>query len=69
MDGEPDSKKEEKKAEKVVTMADFQPLRKLGEGSYAKVVLGKHKTTGKTFALKIILRSHMQKVEEYNIME
>jgi serine/threonine protein kinase len=45
-----------------MTMEDFERVQFLGEGSYAKVILVRHKETGKTYAMKAILKSHMTKV-------
>ena len=50
------------KEHKKVSVKDFEKAGFLGEGSYAKVLLVKHKTTGKVFAMKAILKSHMVKV-------
>ena len=51
-----------------MTIKDFQKLRFLGEGSYAKVMLVKYKSTGKTYAMKIILKFHMRKEKkEYQV--
>ncbi len=51
-----------KKSKKVLTSEDFEMLNFLGEGSYAKVVQVRHKGSGKTFALKMILKKHVKKV-------
>lgn len=42
-----------------LTLADFELLRRIGEGSYSYVVLAKHKDTGKEYALKIIDKLHI----------
>lgn len=50
--------KEEKKK---TTRQDFEKIRFLGKGSYAKVFLVKHKETSKLYAMKAVLKSHMHK--------
>ena len=49
-------------AHKRMNIKDFEKLKFIGEGSYAKVLLVKHKETGKIYAIKAILKSHMRKV-------
>ena len=64
MDGEGSEKGEETKGHKKMGVKDFETLQFLGEGSYAKVTLVRHKATGNIFAMKAILKSHMTKVEK-----
>ena len=37
-----------------LSLADFDIIRRIGEGSFAQVVHVRHKQTGKDFALKIV---------------
>ncbi len=37
-----------------LSLADFELLRRIGDGSYSQVVLARHRATGREFALKII---------------
>jgi hypothetical protein len=55
-----DSSEPHNKAVKL-TPSDFTFHRTLGEGSYARVMLVSHKTTGQQFACKIIDKQHIVK--------
>ena len=46
------------------TINDFEISTKLGSGSYAKVVLAKHKLNGKIYSIKIINKSTLDKEEK-----
>ena len=46
------------------TINDFDISTKLGSGSYAKVVLAKHKLNGKIYSIKIINKSTLDKEEK-----
>eukprot|EP00826_Nyctotherus_ovalis_P027429 TRINITY_DN2143_c0_g1_i5.p2 TRINITY_DN2143_c0_g1~~TRINITY_DN2143_c0_g1_i5.p2 ORF type:complete len:105 (+),score=22.29 TRINITY_DN2143_c0_g1_i5:130-444(+) len=41
---------------------EFEFVNYLGEGSYAKVIQVRHKETGNVFALKMISKKHIRKV-------
>lgn len=41
------------------TLADFELMRRLGDGSYSQVVLARHKTTGQEVALKIMDKRYL----------
>jgi CRP-like cAMP-binding protein len=43
---------------------DLNAISVLGEGSYGKVTLVRHKTTGRTFALKQITKCHVKKMKQ-----
>ena len=43
-------------------MKDYEKIKLLGEGSYAKVYKVKNKINGKISAMKAILKAHMKKV-------
>ena len=51
------------KKEKYSSMAEFQILTSLGEGSFAHVVLAKHKIFTEYFAIKIIDTNLLIKVK------
>jgi len=57
-----DQEKILKAGKKPLTVDDFEILGFLGEGAYAKVMQAKNKTSGKVFALKVILKKHVKKV-------
>ena len=42
-----------------LTLADFDLLRRVGDGAYSHVVLARHKATEKEYALKIIDKRHV----------
>ena len=43
---------------------DLSGIRMLGQGSYGKVTLVRHKSTGKTYALKQITREKVERLEQ-----
>ena len=47
-----------------MTINDFDVSTKLGSGSYAKVVLAKHKLNGKIYSIKIINKINLDKEEK-----
>ena len=47
-----------------ILAADLNGIRMLGQGSYGKVTLVRHKTTGKTYALKQITREKVERLEQ-----
>lgn len=49
------------------TLADFELIRRLGDGSYSQVVLARHKGTGQEVALKIMDKRYLMrhKMVEY----
>ena len=49
---------------KSIAVNDLTGLRILGEGSYGKVTLVRHKTTGRTYALKQIKQSHVKQMKQ-----
>jgi len=48
-----------------MSLADFELIQILGEGSYAKVLKAKFKETGKIVAIKILEKYHIKKVFLY----
>jgi hypothetical protein len=47
---------------------DFDLLEVLGMGTFGKVFRVRHKTTGKTSALKVIVKAHLTERDEANVM-
>jgi cGMP-dependent protein kinase len=47
-----------------IRATDLNGIRMLGQGSYGKVTLVRHKTTGKTYALKQITREKVERLEQ-----
>lgn len=49
------------------SLADFELLRRVGDGSYSHVVLAQHRTTGQEYALKVVDKQYIlrHKVVEY----
>lgn len=54
---------EEEFVEDKLTMDDFDLLKVLGKGSYGKVVQARHKRNCRIYAIKIIKKDGLQKVE------
>jgi len=42
-----------------MTLADFELIRRLGDGSYSQVVLARHRATGVDYALKVVDKQHV----------
>ncbi|KAI7842103.1 hypothetical protein COHA_004297 [Chlorella ohadii] len=42
-----------------LSLADFELLRRIGDGSYSHVVLARHKATGKEYALKVVDKQYI----------
>lgn len=42
-----------------VALADFELLRRIGDGSYSHVVLARHRSTGREYALKVIDKAYI----------
>jgi cGMP-dependent protein kinase 1 len=47
-----------------ILASDLNGIRMLGQGSYGKVTLVRHKSTGKTYALKQITREKVERLEQ-----
>lgn len=43
------------------SIKDFRTLKVLGEGTYGKVLLVLHKSTGKYYAMKVLKKKHISK--------
>ncbi|PSC73799.1 3-phosphoinositide-dependent kinase 1 [Micractinium conductrix] len=65
--GEPASEAEPKAPRMQVALADFELLRRIGDGSYSHVVLARHRSTGREYALKVIDKAYIlrHKVVDY----
>jgi len=50
--------------EKKVSLDDFYLLKVIGKGSFGKVMLAKHKKTGKVFAVKVISKKAVKQRDE-----
>ena len=53
------------KAHKKTSIEDFEVIKLLGEGAYAKVYQVKHKATNRIYAMKVIVKEYMHKVMKY----
>ena len=51
-----------KPAKKTLTIDDYETVTFLGEGAYAKVIQAREKATGKTYAIKMIIKKFIKKV-------
>ncbi len=60
------SKAEEDKKGNLIELQDIEGIRLLGKGSYGKVTLVRHTVTGKTFALKQILKEKVEDLEQHD---
>ena len=49
---------------KKTSIEDFEFIKELGQGSYGKVILGIHKETGKKYAIKVIDKFIIDKLEK-----
>jgi serine/threonine protein kinase len=49
---------------KKISIEDFEFIKELGQGSYGKVILGIHKETGKKYAIKVIDKFIIDKLEK-----
>ena len=49
---------------KGIAVTDLNAIQILGEGSYGKVTLVRHATTGRTFAMKQITKQHVKKMRQ-----
>ena len=47
-----------------IQVKDLNGIRVLGQGSYGKVTLVRHEVTGRTYALKQILKSHVKEMHQ-----
>lgn len=54
-----------------LSLADFDVLRELGEGSFSRVLLARLKESGEKYALKVMLKAHLlrEKKEHYVRLE
>ena len=43
------------------TLADFELIRRIGDGSFSHVVLARHRATGQQYALKVIDKQYIQR--------
>lgn len=51
-----------------ITIEDFTLLNVIGKGTYAKVILVKHKKTGSIYAMKILKKKYIaEKKQELHI--
>ena len=42
-----------------VSLADFELLRRVGDGSFSHVVLAQHRATGQEYALKVVDKQYI----------
>lgn len=42
-----------------LSLADFELLRRVGDGSYSHVVLARHRSTGREYALKVVDKQYI----------
>lgn len=43
----------------LLSLADFELLRRIGDGSYSHVVLARHRETGQEYALKVVDKQYI----------
>lgn len=42
-----------------LSLADFELLRRIGDGSFSHVVLARHRATGQEYALKVVDKQYI----------
>lgn len=47
-----------------LSLADFELLRRIGDGSYSHVVLARHRATGRDYALKVIDKQYIMRYRQ-----